>query len=65
AGSSGRGDFFFKEGLLFDGDSMGVATPDYSGVLQRSLELKRVATPVARRWSPIDGRVGRLWAGRS
>jgi hypothetical protein len=25
----------------------------------------RVATSVARRWSPIEGRVGRLWAGHS
>jgi hypothetical protein len=31
AGSSFEGDFFLKEVLLLDGDSMGVATPDIFG----------------------------------
>lgn len=44
-----EGDFFFKEDLFFDGDSMGVATPDYSGVLQRSLENTQRAHQLAAR----------------
>jgi hypothetical protein len=62
ADSSVEGDFFFKEELFPDGDSMGVATPNYSEVLQRSLELALqvpAVTPTGGTPAVSAGRLGR------
>ncbi|KRE74494.1 hypothetical protein ASG77_07265 [Arthrobacter sp. Soil762] len=54
-GSSLQGDFFLKEDRILDGDSICVATPDYSGMLQRSLELASAGTSTGRPWAEPTG----------